>query len=66
MICDAGDVDGFPDLIVGVRVFSGQDGSLLFTVTGPDLGGAVSDAGDVNNDCFVNVTDLLALLGNWG
>ena len=57
---DAGDVDGdgVPDLIIGggdARVFSGLDGSLLFTVTGPDLGDTVSGAGDVNNDCFADV-----------
>ena len=63
--------DGTPDLIVGAfwdynngiksgsaRVLSGSDGSLLFTFDGDEgdqFGGAVSDAGDVNEDGFADV-----------
>jgi hypothetical protein len=68
-----GDVnnDGFDDLIVGAnrddnngpssgsaRVFSGADGSILYTFNGDSagdqLGGSVSGAGDVNNDGFAD------------
>ena len=68
-VSGAGDVngDGFADLIVGAqrdsnngdrsgsaRVFSGVDGSVLYTFDGDSefdlFGSAVSGAGDVNND----------------
>ena len=68
-VSGAGDVngDGMADLIVGVsgednnglssgnaRVFSGNDGSVLYNFDGDDsfasLGESVSDAGDVNGD----------------
>jgi hypothetical protein len=70
----AGDVnnDGFADVIVGAsgddnngtnsgsaRVFSGRDGSILYTVNGDSnydyLGDSVSAAGDVNNDGYADV-----------
>jgi YD repeat-containing protein len=67
----AGDVnnDGYDDLIVGAflagadhgqaYVFSGQDGSLLYTFTGEadgdEFGWSVSEAGDVNNDGYDDV-----------
>lgn len=70
-VSGAGDVnqDGVPDILVGapqgvfqagyVRVFSGADGSTLFTFVGDSagdlLGFSVSDAGDVNNDGFYDV-----------
>ncbi len=81
-VSGAGDVngDGFADLIVGAagddnnangsgiaRVFSGVDGSVLYTFEGDSstdlfgigesLGVSVSDAGDVNGDGFA---DLIA------
>ena len=68
-VSGAGDVngDGTPDLIVGdpradvsnsnngnVSVFSGSDGSVLYSFRGDsindELGGSVSNAGDVNGD----------------
>ena len=59
-VSGAGDVngDGTPDLIVGtgddsVRVFSGIDGSALYTFNSDlfdGFGESVSDAGDVNGD----------------
>lgn len=70
-VSDAGDVDGdgHPDVIVGIagddnngaesgsaRVFSGVDGSVLFTFNGDSEGDAfgysVSGAGDVNGDGY--------------
>ena len=69
-VSGAGDVngDGFADLIVGggrfnstPRVFSGVDGSLLYTLSGNNqlglgrLGSSVSSAGDVNGDGFADL-----------
>ena len=79
-VSGAGDVngDGFADLIVGAagddnngagsgsaRVFSGVDGSVLYTFVGDTsndpfglgdgFGGAVSGAGDVNGDGFADL-----------
>jgi predicted lipoprotein with Yx(FWY)xxD motif len=71
-VSGAGDVnnDGFDDLIVGAvgdnnglgsaRVFSGADGSILYTFNGAApgflrFGTSVSGAGDVNNDGFDDV-----------
>ncbi|MCP3916449.1 MAG: hypothetical protein GY711_12905 [bacterium] len=73
-VSGAGDVnaDGYADLIVGAylsdagasvggmaRVFSGRDGSILYTFvgsgTGDHLGFSVSGAGDVNGDGFDDV-----------
>ncbi len=69
-VSGAGDVnnDGYDDVIVGAalnrdslsephyaRVYSGIDGSVLFTLTGrfPDgLGSSVSDVGDINGDGY--------------
>lgn len=76
-VCGAGDVnlDGYADFLVGatenvyhdytgpgyVRMFSGQDGSVLFTVTGTGsfdrLGTSVARLGDLNND---SVPDFVA------
>jgi len=73
-VSGAGDVngDGFDDLIVGARyddnngtdsgsarVFSGVDGSVLYTLNGDSAGDrfgrSVADAGDVNNDGFCDL-----------
>ncbi len=73
-VSDAGDVngDGFADLIVGAygddnngavsgsaRVFSGFDGSILYTFDGDGVGDffgrSVSNAGDVNRDGFADL-----------
>jgi len=70
-VADAGDVnnDGVPDIIVGaplhdgagtdsglIRVFSGQDGDLIHTISGAsggdDFGRSVDGIGDVNSDGF--------------
>jgi len=75
-VSGAGDVngDGFADLVVGARfdnnngidsgsarVFSGVDGTVLYTFngdsSGDELGRSVSGAGDVNGDGF---DDLIA------
>jgi len=70
-VSGAGDVngDGFADLIVGggsfspaPQVFSGVDGSLLYTLSSNHslgfgrLGPSVSSAGDVNGDGFADVS----------
>jgi len=61
--------DGYPDLIAGAYeynnetgrayVFSGQDGSILYTFTGENendaFGFSVSKAGDVNKDSYADV-----------
>ncbi len=77
-VSGAGDVnaDGYADLVVGAiddqnqgesagmaRVFSGADGSILYTVDGinygyqygDDFGSSVSAAGDINNDGYDDV-----------
>jgi hypothetical protein len=73
-VSGAGDVnnDGFPDLIVGAlwdddtfqtagsaRVFSGKDGTLLYSFHGSadkqHFGSVVSGAGDVNQDGFDDI-----------
>ncbi len=74
VVSDAGDVnqDGYADLIIGAHfdgtlaqnggsawVYSGFDGSLLYsffgTQMGDTFGNSVSGAGDVNNDGFDDV-----------
>ena len=62
-VSGAGDVnnDGFDDVIVAeelgdvVQVFSGNDGSALFTFNVGNFFNSVSGAGDVNNDGFDDV-----------
>ncbi len=73
-VSDAGDVnnDGYDDIIIGepladttgmnsgqAKVFSGKDGSILYSFDGDGwdyhLGIDVSDAGDVNNDGYADV-----------
>jgi|GEM_PF-5083148 len=77
-VADAGDMnaDGYDDVIVGApnddntgddsgsaRVFSGKDGSILYTFDGEDpyqwgqnrLGTSVAGAGDVNGDGYADV-----------
>ncbi len=73
-VSEAGDInnDGFADVIVGAsrddnngvdsgsaRVFSGKDGSILYTFSGysaDDLfGTSVSGVGDVNNDGYADI-----------
>ena len=84
-VSGAGDVngDGFADLIVGAsslavspgdfdfaRVFSGVDGSVLYTFAGASLdngfGGSVSGAGDVNGDGFADLVVGASLDDNNG
>ncbi len=70
-VSGAGDVncDGYADIVVGAyqkhsgsgyaRVFSGMDGTTLFTKTGTEFEDefaySVSDAGDVNNDGYDDI-----------
>ncbi|MCH8236320.1 MAG: FG-GAP repeat protein, partial [Chloroflexi bacterium] len=84
-VSGAGDVngDGFADLIVGAsrddnngsesgsaRVFSGADGSILYTFDGDagfdSLGSSVGGAGDVNGDGFADLIVGAALDDNNG
>ena len=51
------------DLGDGSVVESAVDGVQLI---GPDCGDEVSCSSDVNGDGVVSVTDLLALIGDWG
>ena len=83
-VSGAGDVngDGVPDLIVGAplddsngfasgfaRVFSGLDGSILYTFDGDSkdmLGRSVSGAGDVNRDGYADLIVGASYVTNGG